>query len=331
MTKHYQQLNRKEREQIFKWKQRGKTNIDIANLLGRNKSTIGRELKRNYYYTLNQYLPDTAQRKANKRKVNGRKQNYLEKDLVLKNYALSRLTNGWSPEQIVGRLKIDTTNQYYNHESIYQYIYSLNGRKRNLKQFLRRAHRIRRKKYGRKHHKGKIQNRIDIALRPKLVEKRAIFGHWEGDSMVFNKHRQMLSTHAERKTRFIKVFRPKDKTSKTRAKTINRIFSKLPLAARRTMTFDNGLEFADHEVITTAIGTNIYFAKPNCSWQRGTNENSNGLIRWYLPRKMNLDDLTDKQLNAIIKSINDRPRKCLKYLTPTEAFVNEMNKLQLNQ
>ncbi len=308
------------------WLRQGKTQKQITNLIGRDKSTISRELRRNEHKKFEVYLPDTAERKAFKRKERGRKKRYLDKEPALREYVLAQLKLGWSPEQIEGRIRSDL-KKYLNYESIYQYIYSLEGRKENLRQYLRRAHRIRRRKHGRKHQQGKIPNRIDISLRPKIVEKRRQFGHWEGDSLIFRRHAQCLATQTERKTRLIIALRPQNKTAQERTQIINQWFSRFPKEARMTMTFDNGLEFADHQSIAETLGTKIYFAKPYASWQRGTNENSNGLIRWYLPKNTDLDSLTDDELDAIIELINNRPRKCLNFQTANEVFRDEMNKI----
>lgn len=327
MVKIYKQLSQKERDRIFLLKQGGKTNNDIAKILGRDKSTIGRELKRNEHKKFNQYLPDTAHRKANKRKKLGRKKNYLEKDEALKEYILSKLKLGWSPELITGRAEKEI-GKLYNHESVYQYIYSIAGRKENLRAFLKRAHRIRHKKSGRKHRKGKIPDRIDIALRPKNIEKRKQFGHWEGDSVLYKGHSQNISTSAERKSRYTVILKPKDKSAKERAAILNGYFKKYPSEAKRTMTFDNGLEFANHKNITEKTGMKIYFAKTYSSWQRGTNENRNGLIRWFLPKNTDINSLTEKDLMAVQDAVNNRPMKCLNFKTPTEVFNFEMNKIK---
>lgn len=326
MAKQYVHLNSEERDRIFWLLGRGQNQKQIAQILGRDKSTIGRELRRNEHQKFETYLPDTAQRKAVKKKEKGRKRRYLDKNLELKEYVLAKLKIGWSPELIEGRIKAEA-GQYLNYESIYQHIYSLEGRKENLRQYLRRSHRLRRKKNGRKHQKGKIPNRLDISLRPKIVEKRRQFGHWEGDSVLFRGHRQVLATQTERKTRRVIAFRPRDKSARERTRAISDHFKLLPPQARRTMTFDNGLEFADHQNIAQTIGMKIFFAKPYSAWQRGSNENSNGLIRWYLPRKTDLNSLTDQKIEAIIEMINNRPKKCLGFKTPNEVFAEEMNKI----
>ena len=323
----YKQLGQKERDQIYRLKEKGKSDSDIAKRLGRDKSTIGRELKRNIHRKLYEYLPDTAQRKADKRKALGRKMRYVVKRPSLKNKIVKLLKKGWSPDLIAGRL-VRNGETSLNQESIYQFIYSRGGRKLNLRQYLRRAHRIRRKKNGRKHRKeSRIPNRVGIEKRPKTVEKRKQFGHWEGDNVVYNRHRRALCTTVERKTRKVMVFRPRNLTAIAKANYTIRRYRSLPAKAKRTMTYDNGLEAAAHEAVTAAIGMKHYFAKTYASWQRGTNENRNGLVRFYLPKDIDLDTISSAGIKRVENQINNRPMKCLKYQTPNEAFVIEMNKL----
>jgi IS30 family transposase len=325
--KSYKQIAQKEREKIYQLKQKGVTQMAIAKKLGRDKSTIGRELRRNIHLTLKQYLPDTAERKALRRKADGRKVPYIAKQPSLRKNIIALLKRGWSPDIIAGRLR-RLAISYLNQESIYQFIYSLEGRRQNLRQYLRRAHRIRRKKNGRKHQKDiRIPNRVGIEQRPKIVEKRTQFGHWEGDNVVYNRHRRALSTAVERKTRRVMVFRPRDLSARAKARATIRRYRSLPLEARRTMTYDNGLEAAAHGVVTAAIGMKFYFARTYASWQRGTNENRNGLVRFYLPRTVDLDTVSDAQIRRVEYLINNRPMKCLGYRTPNEAYDIEMNSL----
>lgn len=324
---HYTQLGQKERDRIFLLKTKGKTNTAIAKLLGRSKTTIGRELRRNIHKKLKQYLPDTAQRKADKRKALGRKQTYTEKLSKLKRHIVRLLTSGWSPDIIAGRLK-RSEQAYLNQESIYQFIYSKEGRKQNLRQFLRRAHRIRRSRLGRRsRNRIGIPNRIDIEKRPKIVEKRTQFGHWEGDNVVYNGHRKVLGTSVERKTRKTIIFKPRDLTAKEKARCLIRRYRKFPSGAKRTMTYDNGREAAAHETVTASIGMKFFFAKTHAPWQRGTNENKNGLVRFYLPKDTNLDRVTHGQIRRVENLINNRPMKILDYQTPNEVFLIEMNRL----
>lgn len=322
----FKQLGPHERNRIYQLLQEGKTQAEIARALGRTKATISRELRRNSHQLFDEYLPDTAQRKANKRKALGRKQHYLDRFPRLKTHVLDRLRAGWTPDLIAGKLR-HHGQRTLTKESIYQFIYSAEGRKHNLRQYLPRAHRIRHKRNGRKHRKGVIPNRVDIARRPKQIEARRQFGHWEGDSVSYRGHSQRLATQVERKSRFLVVLRPKTNQARERANLINRRFSSLPAGARRTITFDNGLEFADHQRVTATIGTKVYFARPYSSWQRGSNEHVNGILRRYLPRTVDLEAISDKELDAVINRINDRPRKILNYRTPNDVFRQGINRL----
>ena len=321
-------MDGREREGLYALLSQGLNQAEAARRLGRSKSTITRELARNSHEWLDEYLPDTAQRKAEKRKERGRKQGCIGRDPDLRAYILKGLEDGWSPEEIAGRMKDQKQPFYADHETIYQYVYSLDGRKQDLKKYLRRAHRVRQKKGGRKAKKTKIPNRIDIALRPKTADKRKQFGHWEGDTMMFLGHKQSLATHTERKTRFIAAKRPKGRTAADRSLVAEKTFKRLPAGAKRTMTLDNGPENAEHEAVTESTGIKIYFARPYASCQRGANENSNGLIRWYLPRDTDLNTLTENQLDVIIDRINNRPRKCPGYKTPKEMFDLEMSRIR---
>lgn len=329
MTKKpYTQLSQEERDRIFIYKEEGMWNSEIADKLGRNKSTIGRELRRNVHQRLRRYLPDTAGRKADKRKELGRKEKYVAKQPKLKKKIIALLGKGWSPDLIAGRLKL-LGLPYLNQESIYQFIYCLEGRKLNLRKYLRQRHRIRYAKCGRKARNNcGIPNRTDIEKRPKFIEKRIQFGHWEGDNVVYDRHKSALSTLIERRTRKAIIFRPRNLSSKEKAKGTIRRCRSFPKGARRTMTYDNGKEAAAHEAVTAAIGMKFFFAKPHSPWQRGTNENRNGLVRFYMPRKTNLQKATRGQIRKLENSINNRPMKCLDYLTPNEAFEIEMNKLR---
>jgi len=322
----FKQLTPHERNRIYRLLQTGKTQADVAKALGRTEGTISRELQRNRHEQLDEYLPDTAQRKANKRQALGRKQRYLDRFPRLKIYVLDRLRAGWTPDLIAGTLR-SRGRRSLTKESIYQFIYSAEGRKLNLRQYLPRTHRIRHKRNGRKHNKGFIPHRVDIARRPKRIEARRQFGHWEGDSVSYRGHAQRLATQVERKSRLLVVLRPQTNQARERASLINHRFSSLPTGARRTITFDNGLEFADHQRVTATIGTKVYFAQPYASWQRGSNEHINGLLRRYLPRTTDLDRVTDKELHAIVNQINNRPRKILDYRTPKEVFSQELNRL----
>lgn len=212
----FKQPTHQNRDRIYQLYQDGKTQSEIAKELGRNKGTISRELRRNWHQIFDEYLPDTAQRKADKRKFLGRKQHYLERFYDLRAYVLARIKAGWTPDLIAGELRRQN-ERFLTKESIYQFIYSLEGWKLNLRQYLPRAYRIRHKRNGRKHRKGVIPGRVDITRRPKLVEARRQFGHWEGDSVSYKGHSQRLATQVERKSRFLVVLRPKTNQARERA------------------------------------------------------------------------------------------------------------------
>jgi IS30 family transposase len=324
----YKQLTDEDREKLFELLEKGQTLRRVAAFMGRHVSTISRELKRNSHQRFGFYLPDTASRKNAKRKLNGRKRQYLEKSPHLRAYILERLILGWTPQLISGRMRLEL-GVSVNHETIYQFIYSKEGRRENWRQYLPRAHRIRRKKKGRKPQRGKIPNRIDIGKRPRRVEKRRDFGHWEGDSVLYRGHHQTLATQVERKSRYLLLGKPKDRTARERNRIFRNLFQNLPTQARQTMTVDNGLEFAGHERIGRKIGLRIYFAKPYSSWQRGTNEWMNGLLRRYLPREMEVRRLQFRTILRVQEAINNRPMKCLDYQTPKEVYRRELNRLSL--
>lgn len=324
--KKYHQIDSSERETIYWLLQSGHLPSDIAKALGRHKATIGRELSRNHHQILDEYLPDTAQRKAEKRKKAGRKQRYVDRWPVLVSFIQNSLHQQWTPEQIAGRSRV-LNQRYLNKESIYQYLYSVEGRKINLRQWLPRAHRIRHKRNGRKHQRGKIPNRVDISLRAPSVALRSVFGNWEGDSIIYPRNQPVIASQVERKTRYLELCWVPNKEAGVRSAAIIDRFGLLPQAARRTLTVDNGLEFADHDTITAVIGTKVYFAKPYASWQRGTIEYHNGLVRRLLPRSTDITKITITELRQIQDLINNIPRKGLGYRTPRELYCREILKI----
>lgn len=326
----YKQFTANEREKLFQMKQTQMSLREIAKALNRSASTISRELRRNWHGKLGTYLPDTADRKSQQRKAKGRKRRYVEKLPEVKAYIDKSLKEGWSPEQIAGRMPQDI-KRYVNYESIYQYIYSAEGQRQDLRFLLRCRHSNRRTKRGRKAYRGKIPGRIDIDLRPASVEDRVVFGHWEGDSMLFRKQTQILATQVERKSRFMVVLEPGKKTANARRVCMVDYFLPLPASARRSMTVDNGPEFSEHKLFTESVKMPVYFAKPYAAYQRGTNENSNGLLRWYLHRSTDIHGLGTDAIKAIVYRINNRPRKCLGFMKPAEVFYDELKKCYQKQ
>ena len=316
----YKHLSLSERDTIMVMLWEKKSPSEIAKALGRDKSTISRELNKNSSPKHKKYLSHRAHQRAVQRKEKASCRQRLKNEQTLR-YVTSKLKEGWSPEQIAGRLSIDHPELSISHEAIYQYVYHpATENRQELIQCLRRAHRKRKNKsIGRKQRKTKIPGRVPIELRPSLVEGRSQFGHWEGDSLVSRKSLVALNSLVERKSRLLFLTKLERKTAEaTRNAVINRL-KVLPAKARRTLTLDNGSENTKHQEITASIGINCFFANPYASWERGTNENLNGLVRWYLPKGTDFRNISETQIARIESLINNRPRKCLGYKTPLEV------------
>jgi IS30 family transposase len=320
MPKPYKQLSQAEREQIAHLLSAGNSLGEIAKIIGRNKSTISRELARNSPPERRRYTPCRAHARACERKTTANTHERLKNDFI-RQYVKDGLAKGWSPEQISGRIQIDHPGNYVNHEAIYQYIYHpQNPHRLEMINLLRRAHRKRRSKgIGRKVRKTKIPNRIPIDARPKSVENRRRYGHWEGDSLISRKSKVALNTLIERKSRLVLITKlPRKGAAETNKAIITRL-KRLPANGRQTLTLDNGTENAKHEQLSAKLGIKCYFAHPYASWERGTNENVNGLIRWYLPKGTNFSKIAPELIARIEYLLNSRPRKCLGYKTPLEV------------
>lgn len=316
-------LNSSDRDQIAVWFAGGVSIREIARRLERDHSVISRELKRNK--TGKHYVAIAAQAKAKKRKHNAGLRPPL-KNPELYSQVLAGLRDGWSPEQIAGRLKKENDGEtLICHETIYNFIFKPESRPLRLWQELSRGHAKRRKWHGRKASAKKIPNRVSIHDRPEEIETREEFGHWEGDSVVGRGKHHGIHTEVERKTRYLlaRLLPKLDSLSSVEAQ--KRIFGELPESARKTTTLDNGLEFVRHQELTEATSMEVYFADPYASGQRGTNENTNGLLRRYLPKKTSFRNLSQGELNDIVAEINNRPRKCLGYATPHELFIEYTN------
>jgi IS30 family transposase len=323
MPKPYKHLSQEEREIIANLLSGGSSLGDIAKAVGRDRSTISRELTRNSPPERRRYVPCRAHARACERKTKANKHERLKNDLV-RQYVKEGLAKGWSPEQISGRIRIDHPGQTINHEAVYQYIYHpQNPDRLEMIQLLRRAHKKRKNKgIGRKVRKTKIPNRIPIDARPKSIEDRRHYGHWEGDSLISRKSKAALNTLVERKSRLVLITKLLRKSAdETNRAVIDRL-KKLPAKGRQTLTLDNGTENAKHELLSIKLGIRCYFARPYASWERGTNENINGLIRWYLPKGTDFRTITPEQIARIEYLLNSRPRKCLGYKTPLEVAAS---------
>jgi IS30 family transposase len=241
------------------------------------------------------------------------------KTLDLHDYVIEKLKEGWSPQLIAGRARLEKVGKI-SHECIYQFIYGKDGKHLKLWEYLPRRHRKRRKKRIRKYKRTLIPNRIDISERPKSVEDRKEFGHWEDDSVVGVGRGAALNTKRERKSRYMLITKIPRKTAKNTHLATCKRFRNLHPAAKKTNTADNGSEFTQHEKTTQQTGMKFFFATPYHSWERGTNENGNGLIRRFFPKKTNFDKISNQQIKDVENWINHRPMKCLNYKTPHEVF-----------
>lgn len=320
MERRYKQLSLEERDRITELKAGGFSLRAIAKALGRSPSTVAREVGRNSSPAYMLYMSHRAHDRAVKRKEEAARRPRL-KDKETESYVLEKLSLGWSPEQIAGRIGMEHSGLSISHEAIYQYVYHPRTEERDeLIRCLRRGHRKRKTKgVGRKERKTKIPNRIPIEERPMSADSRSRFGHWEGDSLVSRKSLVALNTLVERKSRLLLIAKLDRKSAEQTSESVIRRLGGLPERARRTLTLDNGTENAGHEEITEAIGIRCYFARPYASWQRGTNEHMNGLVRWYFPKGTDFGKITEEQVVMVESLINTRPRKCLGYKTPLEV------------
>jgi IS30 family transposase len=320
MGKHYTQLDIDERYELYRLHEAGKAPGEIATMMGRSASTVSRELKRNSL-PKGGYKPASADRIALSR---CRRLSKLERLNPLACHVHDRLAMGWSPEQIAGRLRRDRSEQVISHESIYRYIYRPKVRGEKLHRYLPRAKASRGRRYF-KRRREPIRNRRSIHERSEGAENRHQFGHWEGDLMQFRTQRGNLMTLCERKSRFVITAPLKTKTAVETGKALRKVFRCLPEPAKRTVTFDNGGEFAEHQVLAEETGVQAFFCDPHSPWQRGSIENTNGIIRRDMPRKTDISNYTHADIDELTWAINSTPRKCLGFKTPAEAFLENLS------
>jgi len=321
MPKTYKQLNPNERDILAVLKSKGKSLREIASILRRSPSTLSRELKRNAppIYT-RYYLSHKAQGRAEMRKCESHQRQRLKNDFI-RQYVEKRISLGWSPELIAGRLAIDHPKFTISHEAIYQWVYQ---DATHLILSLVRAHRKRKHRgYSRKHKKSHIPERISITKRPKTVLKRLHFGHWETDTISCRKSYQAIQVTVERKARYTKMAKLKTKSARAMSIALTRRLSRYPKKLRLSVTYDNGPENAEHMRTNKFLGTSSYFCEPFHSYERGTVENTIGLVRRFLPKKTNLANISQDHLTKIEYWLNKRPRKCLGFKTPAEIFNAE--------
>lgn len=308
-----------ERQKLEYWLRSKQSLRAIAKIMRRDHSVLVRELKRNSDGNRKKYRADIAQRLSGKRRFKQHR-GKLEKYPQLKEYVINGLKKEWSPDVIAGRLKTSGEKQTISHESIYHYIYNKGGRHEKLYQFLRQAQPKRQKLHSRKKCKLSIPERTSIHMRPEYIGKRERYGDWESDSVIFSKQKTILSVQSERKSKLIRIHKATGKTAEETVNALIRTIESLPNELFKTITFDNGTENAKHIEIKKEYGVDTYFCDPFASWQKGGVENANKLIRHYLPRKTDLNQLTDRDIYDIQEKLNNRPRKCLNYLSANEVI-----------
>ena len=316
----YAQLTEHKRYQIYILKKAEHNQACIAKMVGVSASTISREIKRNTGQR--GYRPHQAQRKAVQRRQSARK--YIKMTPQLKRAINAKLRQEWSPEQITGWLN-DSHTASVSHQRIYDHILEDRRCGGTLYKSLRQASKRRRKRYGYRDCRGQIKDRISIEERPPVVDDKSRFGDWEIDTIIGKNHRGVLISVVERRSRYTLIVKAKSKQAdEVSAKTIDLLAPVQALV--HTITADNGKEFAWHKQISNALDADVYFAHPYHAWERGLNENTNGLIRQYFPKGSPLEHLTQKQIQRVQDRLNHRPRKCLQFKTPNFIFKQALDK-----
>jgi IS30 family transposase len=321
MPKTYKHLSAQERDILAVLKSKGHSIRQIAKVLKRSPSTVSRELKRNAPAVYKgYYLAHRAQQRADIRKHQSHRRNRLKNDFI-RGYVEKYIRLGWSPELIAGRLSIEHPDQRISHEAIYQWIYT--DATHLISSLVRAHHRRKHRGYSRKHKKLHIHDRVSIRERPPAVLTRKQIGHWETDTISCRKSFQGVQVSVERKARYAKLAKLKAKTSRAMSVALVRRLSRYPATIRRSITYDNGPENAEHMRTNKALGTASYFCDPYSSYQKGTVENTIGLVRRFIPKKTNLAHVSQQHLTKIEDWLNNRPKKCLKFKTPAEVFKAE--------
>ena len=322
----YKHLSIEEREilQTLWWER--KPIREMARVLGRSPSSISRELRRNFPLEHKVYAPRLAQERAEKsRKSRGRKERLRNE--AIRTYVIEKLKLRWSPEQISRRIRIDLGISI-SHEAIYQFIYAqcrvgspeIRVGREDLRVYLRRARKRRQRKGMRKAQRIFKPQGISIDERPELVNARLRIGDWEGDTVESKNHKPGINTLVERKTGLVFITKLKDKTGAATALAVRERIEALPLELKQTLTLDNGPENRDWQALEQSTGLKVFFAHPYHSWERGTNENTNGLIRDYYPKGTDFSIISDEELAHVELLLNTRPRKRLNWLSPLEAL-----------
>jgi IS30 family transposase len=323
----YTRLRLEERELILVGLASGQTFRQIAQTIGRSTSTVSREITRNRRYD-NRYAAHTAQQKA----VDRARKSHCRVRKLVRSPRLHRrvrclLGKRWAPQQIAQHLKErypDDPGMHISHESIYTYIYMLprGELKAELRSYLRQHHRIRKRRTGQRERRGQIPEMISIDERPAEVADRSVPGHWEGDLIMGKDHHSAIGTLVERTTRTVIMVHLKNKDAESVRRAFAKEFTKVPKQLAKSLTYDRGCEMSQHKLFTAETEIKVYFAHPYSPWERGTCENTNGLIRDFFPKGTDFSTVTRKELKRVQKLLNERPRKVLAWRTPAEAFAD---------
>ena len=316
MAKH---ITEDQRSEIYALGRAGHKQKDIARLLKKDPSSISRELQRNKNED-NKYLARAAKLKTKERRIKANARfKKIENNEVLRQYIVKKLKEYWSPEQVAGRWNKEHKRKHIGKDSIYKFVYE---KQKDLVKYLRCQKGKYRRRYGtrirEKQREEQKKRRID--KRPEIINLRSRIGDWEGDTIRGQGNSGHLLTNVERKSGYLVSARIDRATAENVNDFTIKYFRNIPREKRLSITYDNGSEFSGYDIIEEQLGMTAYFAFPYHSWERGTSENTNGLMRQFFPKKSRFDNITKERLNKVVKLINHRPRKRLKYLTPHEIF-----------
>jgi transposase, IS30 family len=312
----YRQLTAEDRYIISACRMQGLSNAAIARQLGCHRSTVGREIERNRCALDGCYRPSKAQRRTQARRRRSRRNHQFDRQAY--QLVCGLLREDWSPAQVAGYLKVNGQLSI-SHETIYRYIYQDKRKGGTLHQHMRHAAKRCRKRYRSNDNRGRLQGKRHISERPTVVDSRRQVGHWEIDTVMGSGDQHCIVSMVERRSGYIVIGKLKNRTARGLTRRTVQLIER---HADRvdTITADNGTEFHDYETIEEATGVCFYFATPYHSWERGSNENANGLIRQYLPKRQSMATLSQQKCDAIAHKLNTRPRERLGFKTPEEVF-----------
>ena len=320
---HYTHFTTEERELSRVMKAQGLSLREIARRLNRNVSSVKREFDRNSNKD-GSYSAHIADEKYKQRRKKCVRKAKLLNDSEIKEYVIEKLSIQWSPEQISGRAKVENKSFSISYNTIYRAI-EKGILPKSLRNNLRIKH-IKNRKTKKNDKRGKIADRVMISERPECINNRSEFGHWESDCVLGKRKTGCIGTHVERKSGFLISFKLPHQRDDLFKKATVKSFLEIPTELKKSFTVDNGKEFRSHKELSKETGMSVYFCDPYSPWQRGTNENTNALIRQYFPKKYSFENFDDETLDYVVNLINNRPRKRLGFKTPYEVVYEFLNK-----